>query len=449
MGRDIIQLEDAVSIISQEYLLEFISEYGIPESLHPELPGREEPIVEFPEGKVSVYTKFFEFANFRIPISQFLFDILGYYQIHPLQLSVIGAAKMSFSKRQGKNTPQCYTKPIDSLKNWNNRFFWVDERIFPTVVKWRTNAPKDGMPPADSYSAVDVTTLNTHRAATDCHCKPCDRYGGHERGVRILRDTLRPRDGTEDQVQDGLSHEILPTENPTTTEAILEPELEKEVAAMGPLVNERRRKRGNDEADANAPPKVLRKDHAAFRPAQSTLRGKSLALMGLEASSTFLTPATQEAPADAKSMSDPDLLSYANPQPHLERDSSRKTAIEIPIENIATTEVLGEIFTESPESGKSASFSSVDGSPRGIYQPEWGMTNNCRLDTPDACQDMVDHIVPPGYFSELRHLPNTHFLSKYNINLARKVAMGSQLRLRFEQEVKLLKKAKAKIARQD
>ncbi|GKD23408.1 hypothetical protein Tco_1225111 [Tanacetum coccineum] len=51
MGRDTIQLEDAVSTISEEYLLEFTSEYGIPESLHPELPGPEEPIVEFFLGK--------------------------------------------------------------------------------------------------------------------------------------------------------------------------------------------------------------------------------------------------------------------------------------------------------------------------------------------------------------------------------------------------------------
>nr|GEV90394.1 hypothetical protein [Tanacetum cinerariifolium] len=40
MGRDTIQLENAVSTISQEYLLEFTSEYGIPESLHPELSGQ-------------------------------------------------------------------------------------------------------------------------------------------------------------------------------------------------------------------------------------------------------------------------------------------------------------------------------------------------------------------------------------------------------------------------
>ncbi|GJV00294.1 hypothetical protein Tco_1329564 [Tanacetum coccineum] len=189
MGRDTIQLNDAVSTIYEEYLLEFTLEYGILESLHPELHGPEEPIMEFSEGKVGVYTKFFEFAIYRIPISQFLFDILGHYQIYLSKLSVIGAAKvspfdincrilniiptlnlfrvfyipfynsgwMSFSKRLGKNTPPCYTNPLDSLKNWNNQFFWVDERIFLTIVEWRTSAPKDKMPSADSYSVADVT----------------------------------------------------------------------------------------------------------------------------------------------------------------------------------------------------------------------------------------------------------------------------------------------------
>nr|GEZ22254.1 hypothetical protein [Tanacetum cinerariifolium] len=35
----------------QEYQLEFTSEYGISEALHPELPGPGERIVDFPEGK--------------------------------------------------------------------------------------------------------------------------------------------------------------------------------------------------------------------------------------------------------------------------------------------------------------------------------------------------------------------------------------------------------------
>ncbi|GKD02618.1 hypothetical protein Tco_1177592, partial [Tanacetum coccineum] len=50
---------------------------------------------------------------------------------------------------------------------------------------------------------------------------------------------ITERDGMEGQVQDGLSREILPVENPMTTEVVLEPDLEKEVAAMGPFVNKR------------------------------------------------------------------------------------------------------------------------------------------------------------------------------------------------------------------
>ncbi|GJR38742.1 gypsy type transposase [Tanacetum coccineum] len=117
MGRDTVHLETTVSTITQEYLLEFTSEYGISEDLHPELPDRGDRIVDFPEGKIGI-------------------------------------------KRPGKNTPQCYTKPLDSLKNWNNRFFWVDERVFPTMVAWRTSAPKDSMPLEGTYSVEDVAILN-------------------------------------------------------------------------------------------------------------------------------------------------------------------------------------------------------------------------------------------------------------------------------------------------
>ncbi|GJX17129.1 hypothetical protein Tco_0217961 [Tanacetum coccineum] len=405
MGRDTIQLEDAVSTISEEYLLEFTSEYGIPESLHPELPGPEEHIVEFPEGKVSVYTKFFEFANYRIPILQFLFDILGYYQIHLSQQSVIGAAK-------------------------------VDERIFPTVVEWRTSAPKDKMPSADSYSAADVTILDTHRTPIQKQLELLLCLVGLSQSY-FLGDDVYPIFLYDDDwdmdlfnlisapnaAKDGLSHEIPPVETATTTEVVQEPGLEKEVAAMGPLVNKRRRKRGNDEAEANAPPKVLRKDHAAFRPAQSTLGGKSLASMGLEAGSTFFTPATQETPTDAKSVSDPEPLSYAKPQPHPEQDvaqSSRKTAPEIPTENVATAEVHNLLSTEFR-------VREIDLLPiRGWVARRYLLVGVGR-----------DQQMPPGH------------PGRYNINLARQVAMGSQLRLRFKQEVRLLKKATTKIARRD
>nr|GEZ87009.1 hypothetical protein [Tanacetum cinerariifolium] len=203
---------------------------------------------------------------------------------------------------------------------------------------------------------------------------------------------------------------------PMTKGAASEVILEEEVAATGPNLSKKYRRRVNDGADANAPPKVLRKDYASVRLEQSTHGGKTLPTMGLAADSTFVTP------ADTKGASDPDPLSYAEPQPHPEQSMTQSFAI--PTGNVATMEVQDTHSAESAGSGKSIFSPSMVGS-------------------------LGDHMVPPGYFSELRHMPNAEFLSQYNKNLAQQVAMGSQLRLLFEQEVRLLKKARAQIARRD
>ncbi|GJZ96250.1 hypothetical protein Tco_0668584 [Tanacetum coccineum] len=319
---------------------------------------------------------------------------------------------MSFSKRPGKNTPQCYTKPLDSLKNWNNRFFWVDERVFPTVVDWRVSAPKDEMPVAGSYSPEDVVVLNTRRTpiqkqpeALLCLIGLSRRYflgddvyptflsdddremdlfnlisapnltkiktgtrprAAHEVPLLIatatrvitMEDATRlssssgtpsivekspldfsnedsPRritesDGTKNQGQETVAPEVPLQENVPTMGVTPKIGLEKEVAAMGPFVSKKRRERGGDRVDANAPPKVLRKDHET--PAKYGLHP----------------------------------LSYAKPRSIPERE----------IAQVAN----------------------------GIYQPGWGVTNSCRLESPDVCQDVVDHIVSPRVRNQTKNL---------------------------------------------
>nr|GEV83115.1 putative transposase (putative), gypsy type [Tanacetum cinerariifolium] len=135
-------------------------------------------------------------------------------------------------------------------------------------------------------------------------------------------------------------------------------------------------------------------------------------------------------PAATKSrVSDPDPLSFADPQSRHPADIAYAAAGDPDSENASSPFAVG--------------------SPESIYRPESGVVNGSLLDTPEACQDLVDHVAPPGYFSELRHLHNDEFLRQYNVNLALKVAMGSQLCLRFEQEAKLLRKSVAQVARRD
>nr|GFD48075.1 hypothetical protein [Tanacetum cinerariifolium] len=53
----------------------------------------------------------------------------------------------------------------------------------------------------------------------------------------------------------------------------------------------------------------------------------------------------------------------------------------------------------------------------------------------------------PLAFADAPSHPPVDVAQYYNVNLARQVSMGSQLRLRFEQEAKLLKKSVAQVAR--
>ncbi|GJU93406.1 hypothetical protein Tco_1318162 [Tanacetum coccineum] len=205
---------------------------------------------------------------------------------------------------------------------------------------------------------------------------------------------------------------------------------EEETAANAPLVSKRRRKRANEETNVNTSRKVLRKDFDVSHPTQSTIGGKYLAFIRLGASSIVPAPASQETLAGTIN---PDPISFVKPSSVPEQDIAQSS-------KIATAAGGPEPDPTSP---------TIVMSPGGIYQPEWGVTNGCRLDTPSSCQELVDHLAPPGYFSELRHLPNEEFLGQFNITLARQVAMGSQLRLRFEQEAKLLRKSITQVARRD
>nr|GEZ09758.1 hypothetical protein [Tanacetum cinerariifolium] len=221
MVRDSVQLETVVNTISHEYLLEFKSEYGISEMLHPELPGPGSRIVDFLEGKA------------------------------------------------GEEYPKCYTKPLDSHKNWNNRFFWVDECVFPTAVEWRTNAFKDGMP-ANSTYYMEAVRMDEPAAATDSSGVPS----------AVERSPLDFAYEAEASGREAAAPEMPPPEEVPITTALGAGQAAEAVVVEPPAVRESR-KRGHEGINANAPPKSLQRDHADLRPSGSSRGGKSLAAMQL------------------------------------------------------------------------------------------------------------------------------------------------------------------------
>ncbi|GJT26768.1 hypothetical protein Tco_0907043 [Tanacetum coccineum] len=153
------------SIMTREMVESFCNSYYIPDEVHPTAPGRDRTITQFPEGKVGVYTRLFDYCGYRIPLTKFFVAVLKHFRIHISQLSPFGAARVShfevltrvlnlapsvavfrafytriysdglfsFAKRS-LSAPSCLSKPPDSIKNWADHFFWVDSKVFPISV---------------------------------------------------------------------------------------------------------------------------------------------------------------------------------------------------------------------------------------------------------------------------------------------------------------------------
>nr|GEW20585.1 hypothetical protein [Tanacetum cinerariifolium] len=364
MVRDTIQLENSVSTISQEYLLEFSSEYGIPESLHPELSGPEEPIVEFPEGKVGVYTKFFEFANFH-------------------------------------------------------------EKIFLTVMEWRTNAPKDEMPSAGlsrRYFLGDdvyLTFLYDDDRGMDLFS-----FISAPNPAKVKTET-RTRAAHEVPLLTATASRVIDMEDTTVASGSLGTPFAVEKSPLdfadedpSQVITER----GEEATTEVIPESSLEKEVAAMKPV-STRGEKSIILMGLDAGSAFSMPTAQDVPAER----------------------SRSTVLYGTATAPQARHFL--IFQGNGHRGPHRASCYHEGAGwylRGEFE--------VREIDPLSTRRRVTQRYLSARVGRDQQLPPRHPRRESGHGSPRsttRVAMGSQLRLRFEQEVMLLKKATTKIAKRD
>lgn len=182
LGKD--NLAQMYSVLTQEEVNSFCEEWGIDQAFHPIAPAADATIFDMPAGKIGVYTRWFDFANIRFPLSRFLLTVLQYYQVHISQISPVGLVKVSsfeihcraldgiptlplFRKfytlskngdwltieKRKKPQPVHYVKAPDGSKDWKNKFFWVDARVAPISMKWKkhTEVRLDPIPADGSF----------------------------------------------------------------------------------------------------------------------------------------------------------------------------------------------------------------------------------------------------------------------------------------------------------
>ncbi|GJS01662.1 hypothetical protein Tco_0318170 [Tanacetum coccineum] len=189
----ILAITSLKCVLTQEHLDAICAKYFVPEEVHPQLPSSDATMHERPAGKVGMYTRFFDYANYCIPFSTFFMSVLTHFRISFSQLSVFGSAKVShfeilcricniepsvklfryfythnykngwfgFTKRP--NVRACYSKNLDSVKNWNDHFFWVDEFVVPANARFSwfsgSNIVKDRAPAPSEYNVEHINAL--------------------------------------------------------------------------------------------------------------------------------------------------------------------------------------------------------------------------------------------------------------------------------------------------
>ncbi|KAJ0510714.1 hypothetical protein HanOQP8_Chr11g0417291 [Helianthus annuus] len=164
-GKD--NMSASVSLLTQRQLDKFVREYRIPSDLYPVLPSKDETIYPFRQGKFPFYTRVCNFANYRVPFSRFLIRVLQFFRVHISQVNPFGLSRINhfeiscraqdqrpdldvfryfyefitagdwytFAHRKGIPPPSSDER--SSLKNWQDNFFWLDDRCLPEDMRWR------------------------------------------------------------------------------------------------------------------------------------------------------------------------------------------------------------------------------------------------------------------------------------------------------------------------
>ena len=181
------------SRMTQDDLDSVISDFGIPEDLHPRLPPSGFVMSGINPSKViGLYYHFFTISGVRVPFSKFLLNVIKFFKVHISQIVPLGLNRItnfelfcralpiiprvvlfrvfytlckqgdwfSFSRLRG--APQCFYERWSGLKEWKDRFFLIDRRAIPMAMPWRHrhSCVKFLAPNKGDYSDEDVRLLS-------------------------------------------------------------------------------------------------------------------------------------------------------------------------------------------------------------------------------------------------------------------------------------------------
>ncbi|GJQ96257.1 hypothetical protein Tco_0007396 [Tanacetum coccineum] len=405
---------------------------------------------ERPVGKIGLYTRFFDFANFRLPLSTFLVDIL--------RPAILVDHPSPFRK-----FPEEFLCLVGL-----SRHYTLDEETYPSFVD------RDG---------EDMDIFAFIRTPDPTKVKVVERER-HEGELRLLEveqgDSANGGDGRDTDVQ------------PVVTAADT---ISEEVVPLQPRRHRKRKTVVVDTGGPSHPPKKLREDYEtpggpsvsgksrsavqrllAGAVLNAEVRGEPIPALPFVTSSVSATP-EREGEDHIDSVTGLNLRTISAPQRFvISSDSSHHSGANIaeaevdsfarpsvPIITAATTVTLtsGPAAVVQEKTVKPSVFaadsSSAGGDPNaGVFSDLTGsdfsfhcVTNGVSSEEPGrVCREMVDEFAPPKFFASIRGMDHDQLFTEFNVGAARQVSLSAEVRMRAEYNIKEKRKLKTVVDEQ-
>ncbi|KAD0377765.1 hypothetical protein E3N88_44356 [Mikania micrantha] len=390
------------SSVTRPFLETFVARYGIPRGLNPTAPPASASVRDAPAGMVALYTAFFSYSNFRVPVSRFLCEVLRYYTVHLTQIVPLGLIKVyqfeiscralsfepevnlfrcfyklsrigewvTFEKRKSP-MPSHISRTLSSLKHWKDHFFFVSSRIIPFQMHWLDSEKKlvDPFPRKGEYDESAYELLWSEPTSP----RPFSEHFLVAVGISRIwaQPRLRPvmlfrgeRMGLFDRMKLSAGAEVV-----ETTEVIPEGEPSVLDATVGFTVDPGEPSSG-----------VIGKRKGSVAKVGGVLSSppcKKLVSRGVGLGAPGLKPNTSpKAPAAAGRV----MASTESESSSDDRSSSSNSKV--------ASSSLGKSLADQGDDTIS--------NPLGTFVPDWPLTNGTILETPNLCREFLQAVRTPA-----------------------------------------------------
>nr|GEW70018.1 hypothetical protein [Tanacetum cinerariifolium] len=461
-----VSITDIKFVLTRKAFYIFCQKFHIPEDVHPQLPSPNHTIHEMPVGKIAAKVSHFEIFC-RVHNIE---PTVGLFRCIYVNSKNKGWA--SFSKRPDSDVV-CYTKHLDSLKHWNDHFFWVDSFSCPASFPWHTdkNVFKDPFPNSTEFDPDHYAVLVAHPALFWKFLKPFLCLVGMSRCYTLDEETyLRflHDDGTEMDLL-AFIHVVDPTKVRIVKRERAEGGSEAfgfyrrhgtgdsaaggghdveiefvtaaEDTATGSVVTERpkgpRKKRPavTDASGSSHPPKKLRGDYGI---SSEVVIGGTIGILSAEAGvlamptlpfvTSFMsaTPRREDGtPFDSVTGSNlrtvgPAIRSVVPPP--------------VTIEAVITTRIYSadtikpDAAGPSHPSGKEFSLESREVDSENLHEVfvlHWNVPNDALLDDFDTSREFIDHLASSVLFTQIRNMDYEKLFMEFIVGTVRQACLSA------------------------